>query len=186
MAITYAKNSCLVKTPPQIEILGRLYTLLQIGNIEIMASDLTGRIGSQGDTSDCYYRSDLDKWFYYGDSMKSNYLAPYRSAGWRFFESSAMSAIFTALGGNTAANAQKLLGYFDETWAGNNQTGMNLLPYGALSNRGASEGYGTQARYIPNDTYGFNISLNNDGTLNYSESPGAPWFGSIRLYRTIS
>ena len=183
MAITYAKNSCLIKTPPQIEILGRLYTLVQIGNIEIMASDLTGQVGSAGDNSDCYYKHN--KWYYRRDSIKS-YLSSYTSQGWKFLDNACISSILTTLGGNTAANVKKMLGYFNDNWNGTNETGLNFLPYGAVTNSGGDDHYGEWARYIPHSDYSFIMYLNADGTLYHANSGSGQWFQAVRLYRTIS
>lgn len=128
MSISYAQNSCFVKTPPIVEILGNLYGLVTIGNIQIIDKEIIYP-NDPGYNPYCRVVNGISYISYY---HINDIFSSYFNDGWRMLSWSDIQTILTTLGGANATNSKKIMGYKNENWPGTNETGLNLLPHGYI------------------------------------------------------
>ena len=119
MSITYAQNSCFVKTPPMIEIDGKNYTYVKAGNLLIINQEIDFEMESGKEGSKHLYNGVP---FYFDqDSYVTNKInaALSNNPGWRKINSSDISVLNSSFG----------FGMLATTWpGGTNATGVNF-PY---------------------------------------------------------
>ena len=184
MAITYAKNSCLIKTPPVIEIGNGVYTIVKVGNYLVMAEDLHEDLGTLG--VDYVIGSNNGHYYYKAASIQS-LLSQQILDGWNLPVAGYYANFFDDLI-SLAGGAAKIAANGGDSWPGTNETGLSFLPWGtAETNNNTPK---NTNRYFLNP--GSSGSVN---TMSYSGSYG--WQTSsvslttsrcypVRLYRTIS
>lgn len=184
MSISYAKNVGLVKMPPQVEILGRLYRTVKFGNVEIMAEDLAGAIGNVGAYNDCIEKDGV--WYYHGDSLKQH-IQSYLDLGWRFMDSSDIGVIYNNLTGTNLERGCKMCGYVSELWPGTNETTLNFMPGEGVKAQGTLSPSSFSGSYLNrnNSNYRTYIVFDGGGTrFEYRNLENSEWFLRCRLART--
>lgn len=119
MSITYAANSCMVKTPPLIEIQGKNYRYVKAGNLFVLAEELELNVQS-GYGYPKYYYNDVP--FYRNqNSTVQGIIDDFISSnpGWRTLKNTDWAYL--------ASNFN--MGILSTSWqGGTNATGINI-PY---------------------------------------------------------
>lgn len=161
MAINYAKTVGLVKMPPTVKIGNIIYPLLRLGDYEIMGTTVR-----EYGTADTDYKIYNGKYYYKTDNLNSLF-ASQLSDGFIFPDNSVFQNIYNALTGTENERALKMMGFFSDSWPGNNETGLTLEPLGYKSSygfSGAPDYYGSLfACGLPN-SYGSTQKISYNGT----------------------
>lgn len=177
MAINYAKTVGLIKMPPTITIGTRTYPLVRLGDYEIMIDNV-----SDYGTLNTHYvkKTDIGVCYYY-PQIVSSLFASVISDGFQVVDNSILQNIFNSLTGTNQEKTQKMLGSFNTTWNGTNETGLNLMPYGFKDYYGWQEyGVGCVACVMPDGNYKGQEAYLSSGVLsfrqlnNWSGSNGVP------------
>lgn len=134
MAITinYAQNVGLMKKPPVIEIGDRSYTLIKLGDYEIMTTE----VEDFGTRTPGDYNTQYIKYggvCYYNNHYRAAIFAEQLAAGFVFVTNAILQNIFNSLTGTNTEKSLKMMGYYSESWPGTNETGLNLKPWGYKS-----------------------------------------------------
>lgn len=183
MSITYAKTVGLIKMPPTVTIGDRVYTLVKLGDYEIMIDNVT----DYGVLNTHYVKkADIGVCYYYASVINSLF-ATQLNDGFTFITNAILQNIFDSLTGTPQEKTKKMLGNFDSTWNGTNETGLNLMPYGYKDYYGWQE-YGQQCVLPRNDSYSqYEKAYLTSGVLtfgtqgNWSSSKACP----VRLARHV-
>lgn len=124
MSITYAVNSCLVKTPPIVSIDGKNYPTVKIDNLYWMASPLNSEKTGLNYNTDSY---GLKR---YKISSVISSIVPDLPNGWRVPSSTDLMALFNHLKNGNLNQGRFSLLSTGLPWynLGTNETGLNLLP----------------------------------------------------------
>lgn len=133
MTITYAKNVGLVKMPPTIKIGNRDYTLVKLGDYEIMITEVEDfgvRIPGSYDTQYIKYNGVC----YYNYALKDTIFSEQLAEGFVFVTNAILQNIFNSLTGTNEEKSLKMMGYYNDSWPGTNETGLNLKPFGYKGN----------------------------------------------------
>ena len=185
MSISYAKTVGLIKMPPTVEIGGRVYPLIKLGDYEIMIENV-----KDFGTVNTDYKNASNGQSYYNSSNLNSVFASQLNDGFTFATSTIYENIFNSLSGTDQEKSLKMMGYYSDSWPGNNQSGIDLKPWGYTNgNIVIIDSLGSILFLGIPSTYQLAHRITYNGTkLNFSTS-GYAWGGGrwapVRLARHV-